>query len=91
MMDTITGDKLPVSKSIFLGERNFIGSLVSIMPGTRTPNYCTVSIHSLLNKDYTALGQNVLIGGIPAKLLRQNISRDWESEEKMFNYLKKVY
>ena len=25
-------------------------------------------------------GKNILIGGIPAKLLKTNISRDWEGE-----------
>lgn len=91
MMDTKTGVKLDVNQSIFLGKYNYVASLVSIMPGARTPDYCTVAIHSLLNKDYTSCGENILIGGIPAKLLRQNTSRDWEGESKLFENLKKFY
>jgi hypothetical protein len=55
------------------------------MQHTRTPDYCTVASNSVCNKDYSTLGNNILIGGIPAKLLRENISRDWESEKALLD------
>ena len=55
------------------------------MQKTSTPNYCTIASNTLCNKDYTALGENILIGGIPAKLLKENISRDWEGEKAGLN------
>ena len=53
------------------------------MPGTVTPNYCVVASNSVVNKDYTPLGNNILLGGIPAKLIKKNYSRDWEGEKEL--------
>jgi len=36
----------------------------------------------LCNKDYRSLGNYILIGGIPAKLLQDNYARDWEGEKE---------
>lgn len=85
MIDTETKSKFKMTAPITIGNYNYIGNRVSIMQGTMTPNYCTIASNSLSNKDYSSLGTNILIGGIPAKLLRKNISRDWESEEKLLN------
>ena len=52
------------------------------MQKTKTPNYCTIASNSLCNKDYSSFGENILIGGIPAKLLKENISRDWVGEQE---------
>ncbi len=91
MIDLKSGVKLNITETIEIGSHNYIGSCVSIMPGTKTPNYCTVAIHSLLNKDYIAWGENILIGGIPAKLLREHTTRDWKGEEDLFEHLKRLY
>jgi acetyltransferase-like isoleucine patch superfamily enzyme len=91
LIDTNTGKQIKMSDGIVLGNYNYFPTRVSIMPGTRTPNYCTVAIHSLLNKDYTAWGENILIGGIPAKLLREHTTRDWKGEEKLFEQLKRLF
>lgn len=81
MKNTVTGESYPMNGEIILGNYNYIGNRVSIMAKTVTNNYCTVASNSLCNKDYSSLGLNILIGGIPAKLIRNNISRDWEGEE----------
>jgi acetyltransferase-like isoleucine patch superfamily enzyme len=91
MIDTVSGKTYKMSEAIVIGNHNFFIAKVSIMPGTKTPNYCTVAIHSLLNKDYTAWGENILIGGIPAKILREHTTRDWKGEEKLFEHLKRFY
>jgi acetyltransferase-like isoleucine patch superfamily enzyme len=94
MINTVTGEKWPISSSITIGDYNYIGNRVSIMQNTKTPAFFTIASNTLCNKDYTDLGKNVLIGGFPAKLVKENISRDWEGEKDMmessliFNYKK---
>lgn len=83
MIDTLTREKFPMTGKIQLGNNNFIGNRTSIMLGTQTPDYCTIASNSLCNNNYRSFGNYILIGGIPAKLLRENISRDWEGEQDM--------
>jgi acetyltransferase-like isoleucine patch superfamily enzyme len=85
LIDTQTGEKLQKSAPIFIGNYNFGSNRVSIMKGTQTPNFCTIASNSLCTKDYKNLGENILIGGIPAKLIRSNISRDWEGEKQQLD------
>lgn len=82
MIDILTREKFPITAPIILGNYNFFGNRVSIMQKTITPNYCTIASNTLCNKDYCSLGSNILIGGIPAKLLKTNITRDWRGEEE---------
>jgi acetyltransferase-like isoleucine patch superfamily enzyme len=82
MIDTLTGEQFKTTAPILIGSYNYIGNRVSVMQNTNTPSYCTIASNSLCNKDYTALGENVLIGGIPAKLIRTNITRDWNGEKE---------
>lgn len=89
LIDTVSGKIYPKSGEIQIGDFNFIGNRVSIMSNTITSENCIVASNSLCNKDYSSLGTNVLIGGIPAKLIKQNIARDWNGEkEKLHKHLK---
>ncbi|CAC9976857.1 MULTISPECIES: acyltransferase [Flavobacterium] len=81
MIDTNTGEKRKKTGPVFIGNYNFSGSRISIMKNTKTPDFCTIATNSFCNKDYISWGNNILIGGIPAKLIRENISRDWEGEK----------
>ncbi|RWW92085.1 acyltransferase [Flavobacterium cerinum] len=85
MIDSITGEKFVLQAPIVLGSYNYISNRVSVMLDTKTPSYCTIASNTLCNKDYTALGQNILIGGIPAKLLKSNITRDWKTEKELLD------
>ena len=80
MINPETGEKYPMNSAIKLGNYNFVSNRVSIMQKTITPNNCTIASNTLCNKDYSIFGENILIGGIPAKLLKENISRDWAGE-----------
>lgn len=80
--DTITNEVFPMNKSIVINDFNFIGIKSTIKGNTVLPKNCLVASNSLCNKDYSSLGENVLIGGIPAKILKKNITRDWENEKK---------
>lgn len=82
MLNTYTGEHYKKTEPILLGKYNSISNRVSIKNKTTTPDNCVVASNSLLNKDYTGLGEKILIGGIPAKLLRNNFARDWEGEKE---------
>lgn len=90
MIDIFTNEKFPITLPILLGNYNYFSNRVSILQSTITPDYCTTASNSLCNKDYTSLGENILIGGIPAKLLKTSISRDWEGEREMLNLWMKI-
>ncbi|MFV5691258.1 acyltransferase [Flavobacterium sp. LT1R49] len=81
MMNTITEEKFKMTAPIVIGNYNYVASRVSIMQNTKTPDYCTVASNSLCNTDYTSFGSAILIGGIPAKFIKDSISRDWEGEK----------
>jgi len=85
MTDSQTGEKFSLSAPIIIGNYNYISNRVSIMQNTTTPDYCTIASNTLCNKSYLSLGENTLIGGIPAKLLRENITRDWSAEKKLLD------
>src|SRR5690606_16147100 len=88
LKDLVTNTKLPMNKEIIIGSYNFIGARSTIKGNAVTPNNCLVGTNSLLNKDYCSLGENIILGGIPAKFIKENIVRDWESEKKSLeNYL----
>jgi acetyltransferase-like isoleucine patch superfamily enzyme len=44
MIDTTTGERYKVTQPVVIGSYNYIGNRVSVMPGSQTPNYCTVEI-----------------------------------------------
>lgn len=83
MMHSETKEKYPMNGPIKIGAYNFISNRVSILRNTVTPSNCTIASNTLCTKDYSALGENILIGGVPAKLLKSNITRDWQGEEAM--------
>lgn len=87
LMDTQTGEKFDMTAPIILGAYNFISNRVTILQKTRTPDYCIIASNTLCTKDYSDLGSNCLIGGVPAKLLRENITRDWEGEQAILDGL----
>lgn len=82
MVNTKTGMQYPMVGAIELGDYNAISNRVSIMPNTKTPNNCVIASNSVCSKNYKDLGSCVLIGGIPAKLIKENYARDWEFEKE---------
>ena len=83
MINTETGEKYPLSAPISIGSFNYFSHRTSVLKGTKTSDYCTIASNSLCNKDYRDLGENILLGGVPARLLKQNITRDWETEKDL--------
>lgn len=91
MIDTSTGERYKITNPIHIGNYNYVGGRVSMMAGTHTPDYCTIASNSLCNKDYSYLEQNCLLAGMPAKLIRTHISRDWEGEKMALDAFLTVY
>lgn len=81
-VDTNTGSINPKFAAIHLGAYNWIGNKTTIKKGTKTPHHLMVaSAYSVLSKDYTKTVEPYsVIGGIPAKILKTNISRIWHDE-----------
>lgn len=90
MINTQTGEYYPMVGEVQIGTHNAFSNRITVMPGTKTPNYCVIASNTLCNKDYTNLGSNILIGGIPAKLLKNNYSRDWENEKELLKEYKVI-
>lgn len=83
MKNSETGEYYPMVSEITIGSHNAFSNRITVMPGTITPNYCVIASNTLCNKDYTNLGANILLGGIPAKLIKNNYTRDWENEKPL--------
>lgn len=66
------GMQKPMEGSIVIGNHVWIASHCIVGKNTAVGNDCVVAQHSLLSKKYT--GNNCLIGGIPAKILKNNYS-----------------
>ena len=66
------GMQKPMEGSIVIGNHVWIASHCIVGKNTAVGNDCVVAQHSLLSKKYT--DSNCLIGGIPAKVLKNNYS-----------------
>lgn len=87
MTNTMTNEVFEKSKPIVIGNYNFVSNRVSILKGCVTPENCTIASNTVCTKDYTPFGNNILIGGMPAKLIKENIARDWNGEKKALESL----
>lgn len=74
-INTKTGERSVMTKAVKIGRNNWIGIRCLILKGTLTPDFCTISAYSLLNKRYDIPNYS-LIGGIPAKFLKEGLYRD---------------
>lgn len=67
-METKTVNRF--TKPIHIGDYCWIGNSSTINGGTILPDHTIVTNRSMLNKDYTYLEKYSLIGGTPAKLIK---------------------
>jgi acetyltransferase-like isoleucine patch superfamily enzyme len=88
MKNSVTGEYYPITSPIVLGSHNAVSNRVSIMPNTSTPDFCVIASNSVCNRDYIGLGNNILIGGVPARLIKNDYTRDWEGEKELLKKYK---
>lgn len=67
------------TKEIIIGNNVFIGNGCTVGKGTVIPDGCVVSCISKISGNYVAEGENLLIAGNPAKVIKKgiNISNGW--------------
>lgn len=85
MRDTLTGLVQPLSKPVVIGRCSWVGNRTTIMKGSVLPPYTIVSSNSLVTRDYSNLGSYCVIGGMPAKLLKEHVTRvyEWDLYSKL--------
>lgn len=71
-------------KAVEIGDFNWIGNNTSIKPGCKTPHHTIVAAsYSVLTKDYTlSISPYSVIGGCPAKLIKEGVSRIWDVKKE---------
>lgn len=67
------GYRINYAASVHIGEHCWIGEGAKILKGVTIGNDCIVSTGAIVTKSF---GGNVLVGGVPAKVLRENINWD---------------
>lgn len=77
-----TQSTYPMTGNVTIGSHNFIGYRVSIKKNTHTPDYCTVASNSLCATNYESLGTHILLGGVPAKKIKDAYTRVWSKEKQ---------
>lgn len=77
-INTETNQRSKLTKPIIIGKNNWIGTRSMVMKGTQTPDFCIASARSMLNKAYDVPSYS-LIGGIPAKFIKDHLFRDLTS------------
>lgn len=89
--DLETGMVSYPSRPITLGSFNWVGNRSTISAGARTKPYTIICSGSLIGKDYTATdGDNQMLGGSPAKVIKTGIRRIFnpETDAKLFEWFK---
>ena len=74
MVDENGVTKRHTGKTI-IGDSCWIGNRVTINKGSVLPNHSIVATNSIVNKDFTQYGENITIGGIPAKFITNGYKR----------------
>lgn len=75
-------------RRIIIGRNCWICNSSNISPGAVIPDNTVVASNSLVNKDISDLGNNIIVGGSPAKLLKRGVVRvcNLENEKSLFDY-----
>lgn len=64
--------ELENSKEIKIGKHVWIGSNVTVLKGVVIPDNCVIATGSIVTKPFSE--ENCLIGGVPARILKRDIS-----------------
>lgn len=77
ILDTKLNTTKKLTGEVLVGSRNWVCNNSTLMKGFKTGNNCIVASNSLCNKNYVMDGEadELLIGGIPANVIRKNVRR----------------
>lgn len=67
-----------LTRPVRLGKHVWVGNRTTISAGAVIPDETIIASHSLVNKNYTSIGPNCLIGGIPSLVLKTGIHRIYD-------------
>ncbi|MGL5893114.1 MAG: acyltransferase [Bacteroidales bacterium] len=81
--DLTTNVISPRLAPIVIGRYNWIANRTIVNKGTITPDFTIISNGSFLSKDYSNIGENMILAGQPAKVVRPNLRRVWELDREL--------
>ncbi len=74
IIDSVTNERINYAQDITIGNHVWIASHVSILKGVFISNNSVVATRAVVTKSFD--NENILIGGIPAKKIKDNINWD---------------
>ncbi|MFY7813965.1 MAG: hypothetical protein ACOVRK_02125 [Chryseobacterium taeanense] len=88
LMNTVTNSIQDNSRPILIGDKVWLGSRVSVLKGSFLSNRTVVASSSLCNTDYSSHGDSIILGGVPAKLIKKNMEyvTDRHLEKRLFTF-----
>lgn len=69
----VDGNRINPAASVFIGDHCWLGQGCKVLKGVNLGNVSVVSTGAIVTKSF---GNNVLVGGLPAKILKENINWD---------------
>ena len=87
LLDPETNIALNEPQDVIIGDNVWIMSRCMVAKGAKIPNNSAVAAYSFVNKQFEE--ENILLAGIPAKILRHNIKWDIRSYGKYMRDLEK--
>lgn len=76
ILDTVTGNRINPSKDVEIGNHVWIGNSVDILKGAKISDNTIVGTRSVVTG--SSYPPNCVIGGVPAKILKQEVSWHYE-------------
>ncbi len=77
ILDNVTKEIINAPEDIFIGDNVWIGMRSMILKGSHIPNGSIIGAMSLVNKKFEQ--ENILIAGVPARQIRENV--EWHRED----------
>ena len=74
IIDTISNERINYAQNINIGNHVWVASHVSILKGVNISDNSVIATRAVVTKSF--LENNILIGGMPAKKLKENINWD---------------
>lgn len=77
-----------IGTAIIIGSNCWICNSSTVMGGTQLPNYTIVASHSLVNKDFSKILEESIVGGMPARVIATGYRKidNSEMQKSIENY-----